>query len=164
MQVYASRTLRARRLATRGDETTIDPIDVCSCAALTLVPRVDALFGNPTRFACVALSGVALAAAGCAKDAPTGFGADCTDEVHVSATPGDTTLTVGQQYTAHVALSTCGGKFPITAALTWSAGDSVVAKVDAVTGVVTALSPGKSQIFASTLTNDRYSAGTVTVR
>lgn len=113
-------------------------------------------------FATIAAAAIALV--GCSSNSPTGFGAACTDEIRISPTPGDTTLSVGQQYTAHIALSTCGGKVPITAALTWSVEDSVVAKVDATNGVVTALSPGKSQIFATNLTKDRYSAGTLTVR
>jgi hypothetical protein len=88
----------------------------------------------------------------------------CTDELNVRPVPGDTTLSVGQQFTAHVLLSTCGGTRQVNDTFTWTSQDSAVARVDRLTGVATAVAPGRTSLMATSATYGALGGSSITVR
>lgn len=90
---------------------------------------------------------LALALAGC-DGAPFGP-TPCTLELRVEYTPSDTTVSTGSQFDATVALSSCGGREKLRDTFVWSSQDADVARVDALSGRVTAVSPGSTTIRAA---------------
>jgi hypothetical protein len=88
--------------------------------------------------------GVAVGGCGSSKAIVDG---QCLGDLSSVFTPNDTTISVGQQFTAHVALFACGSK---TAANTfsWASQDSTVVRVDMSTGVVTAVGKGNTRLTA----------------
>lgn len=90
---------------------------------------------------CAALSGCRSSTA-----APETY---CTVELGATFTPHDTTLSVGQRFTAAVALWTCGGKAPVKDTFTWASRDSAVATVEGQTGIVTAFGKGQTYLVAT---------------
>jgi hypothetical protein len=108
-------------------------------------------------------AGLALfgALAACSAIVPT---SDCADDLRLLPVPGDTTVAVGQQFTARLQLSTCGGRRQISDALEWSTLDSSVVKVDRKTGVVTGVTAGRTRLMATSATYGSLPAGYVTVR
>ena len=113
---------------------------------------------------------VGAAAASCLAACSSALGnlldTGCSDELRVQVAPGDTTLAVGGHFTAHVSLTTCGGRVPVAASFTWSVQDSTVARVNSLSGVVTAIAPGSSRVVATATGSSlgQFPAGTVTVR
>jgi hypothetical protein len=88
----------------------------------------------------------------------------CTDEVLVRPVPGDTTLSVGQQFTAHVFLSTCGGTRQLTDSFTWTSQDSTVARVDRFTGVAIGVASGRTRLLATGTAYGQVGGSSITVR
>ena len=80
----------------------------------------------------------------------------CTRELLVSLVPADTTIVVGESFTASVALSSCGGRQHLSDTFVWEARDSTVVSVNSATGRITGRSPGETWVYA---TGDSY--GTV---
>ena len=76
-------------------------------------------------------------------------GTDCTLELRVQYQPPDTTIIVGQSFTASVALSSCGGREKLSDNFAWHAQDSAVVVVDAVAGRVTGRAPGETRVDAT---------------
>ena len=92
---------------------------------------------------------------------------DCASDLRITPEPADTSLVVGQRFTADVHLYECHGQKELNAVLRWSAEDSTVVRVDSISGVVTARAPGRSTIFAqatNSVANGRYQGPIVTVR
>lgn len=89
-------------------------------------------------------------------------GANCTDELRVAIQPsGAQQIAIGASFTATVALSTCGGSKTVSDTFTWSARDTLVARVEPATGRVTGRSPGATSVDVR---GTRYGAlGTVPV-
>lgn len=73
----------------------------------------------------------------------------CTLELRPQYTPPDTTILVGQAFTASVRLSSCGGSRVVPDVFTWQSHDSSIARVDARTARVVARAPGQTLITAS---------------
>ncbi len=112
-----------------------------------------------TKFSVAFLAAV-MALSSCSK--PTA--SLCTDELRVRPVPGDTTLSVGQQLTAHVFLSTCGGRQQVNDTFTWTSRDSTVARVDRSTGVAIAVAPGSTRLIATSATHGALGGSLITVR
>lgn len=74
------------------------------------------------------------------------FTSDCADELSVHMDPSDTTIAVGQQFTEHVSLTTCGGTRRVADSFTWRSDDPTVVTVDRDTGLVTAIGVGQTSI------------------
>ncbi len=72
----------------------------------------------------------------------------CTDELRVHFTPADTSIVVGQGFTASVELATCGGAVGLSDVFMWQSENAAVATVDAQSGQVVARSPGETRIAA----------------
>ncbi len=66
-------------------------------------------------------------------------------EIHIS--PGDTTISVGQQFAAMVHLFGCHGTLPLTDTFTWHSQDTTVATVDSTSGIVTGVGHGHTLVF-----------------
>lgn len=73
----------------------------------------------------------------------------CTLELRPQYAPADTTIRVGQAFTASVRLSSCGGSRVLSDVFTWHSEDSSIARVDSRTGRVVARAPGETLITAS---------------
>ena len=73
----------------------------------------------------------------------------CTDELRVSVTPADTTIRIGESFTARVSLSTCADRVRLVDTLTFTSFDTGVATVEPVTGVVMGKAPGVAGIQIS---------------
>lgn len=108
----------------------------------------------------VASIAAAMALGSCSG--PTVFG--CTDELTFRPVPADTTLSVGQQLTAQVLLTTCGGRQQVNDSFIWTSRDSAVARVDKSTGVATAVAPGRTQLMATSGTYGVFFGSFITVR
>jgi hypothetical protein len=87
---------------------------------------------------------------GCRDRGPLGV---CTDELRVHFAPADTSILVGQGFTAAVQLATCGGAVRLSDAFLWQSENTAVATVDAQSGQVVARSPGDTRITAK---GERY--------
>ena len=81
----------------------------------------------------------------CRDRGPVGV---CTDELRVHFTPADTSIVVGQRFTASVRLATCGGAVGLSDVFMWQSENAAVATVDAQSGQVVAQSPGVARITA----------------
>jgi len=73
----------------------------------------------------------------------------CTLELRPQYAPADTTILVGQAFTASVRLSSCGGSRILSDVFTWQSQDSLIARVDSRTARVVARAPGETVITAS---------------
>lgn len=73
----------------------------------------------------------------------------CTRELLVSQVPADTTIVVGESFTASVALSSCGGRQHLSDTFVWEARDSTVVSVNSTTGRITGRSAGETWVDAS---------------
>jgi len=73
----------------------------------------------------------------------------CTLELRPQYAPADTTILVGQGFTASVRLSSCGGSRVFSDVFTWQSQDSSIARVDSRTARVVARAPGETLITAS---------------
>ena len=91
----------------------------------------------------IILPAVVLAA--CSERPPT----ICTEELRVQFTPNDTTITVGQSFTASVTLSSCGGALSLVDTFGWRSDDPAIATVDSVSGRVVGQLPGATRIQAN---------------
>ena len=74
---------------------------------------------------------------------------DCSSEINQKFLPSDTTITVGQQFTAQVVVTTCDGREILSANPTWHSQDPGVASVDSTNGRVTGKAAGQTSISAS---------------
>ena len=90
------------------------------------------------------------------------LGTACTDELRVDLQPaGEQQIAVGGGFSPRITLSTCGGRERLSDTFTWSARDTVVARVDPGTGRVTGRSPGSTAVDVR---GTRYGAvGTIPV-
>jgi len=70
----------------------------------------------------------------------------CTRELIVALHPRDTTITVGESFTASVGLATCGGRFAVSDTFVWRAQDSLIVAVDSAIGRITGRSPGETWV------------------
>jgi hypothetical protein len=77
----------------------------------------------------------------------------CTAELRVEITPGAQTLAVGESFTPTVKLTGCGGRLTLSDTVRWSAADSSVARVDAVSARTTGVRAGQTTVYARW---DRY--------
>lgn len=86
----------------------------------------------------------------------------CGDKLGWRAIPTDTTLRVGEQFTAGMEITTC---WRVSHPLYWSSNDSTIARVDPVTGVVQARSPGSTRLIAvDSILESAFAGTSVTVR
>jgi uncharacterized protein YjdB len=77
--------------------------------------------------------------------------------------PGDTTVKVGAQYTVTFRISECGGTAQLYKTPSWASEDTMVVRVDAQSGAVSAVGIGRSRLSVRTLEGGTFGAGTVTV-
>ena len=91
---------------------------------------------------------------------PTGH----CDALGIQIDPAQVTLTVGQQFTAHLTLRRCKNGAVIHDPQTWSSQDTTVARVNASNGVTTAVGVGETQLLVTTPTYGDYVGPRVTVR
>jgi uncharacterized protein YjdB len=73
---------------------------------------------------------------------------DCTMELVAVYTPSTKTLIVGESFTPSLVLFGCGGHLTYSDTFQWSASDSTIVRVDAMTGTTTGLRSGAARIFA----------------
>ena len=76
-------------------------------------------------------------------------GVVCPADLRVKFTPTDTTIAVGQHFTAHVALSGCGGTQTLVDEITWTSQNPGVASAQQTTGFVTGVAAGATPILAT---------------
>ncbi len=88
----------------------------------------------------------AVATFGCAEGV-------CTLELTVFLAPRDTTITVGESFKPRLSLSGCGGRKQFSDQVTWRSENVAVAPVDSVTGRITGVAPGETEVRA---TGERY--------
>ncbi len=70
----------------------------------------------------------------------------CTQEYTTVLGPGDTTIAVGQSFTARGKALTCGGRQQIQTTFVWAATDSGIVRVDSLTGQITGASVGRTSV------------------
>lgn len=74
---------------------------------------------------------------------------DCTDELGFQFSPHDTTIGVGEQFTAQLTFWGCGGRERLADSISFVSSDVSVAVVGATTGTVTGAHRGTATITAS---------------
>lgn len=90
----------------------------------------------------------------------TGVGCDAT--LMTSVQPTDTTIAVGQSFTARMTELTCRGTKAVTEEFSFASSDTTVAAVDSVSGIVRARAPGMATVTISASVT--HSRGTVHVQ
>jgi hypothetical protein len=73
----------------------------------------------------------------------------CAADLRFTFSPLDTTISIGQHFPAHVAISGCSGTDPLTDVITWRSDDSTVVSVDKTTGVASGVSVGQTNLWAT---------------
>ena len=73
----------------------------------------------------------------------------CPADLRIAWSPQDTTIAVGQMFTAKLALFACAGTKRLTDTITWRAQDTTVAAVDSTSGLVRGVRPGRTIVFGS---------------
>jgi hypothetical protein len=87
--------------------------------------------------------GIAVGAAACGKEV-------CPVELEIGVTPHDTTITIGQSFTAKLlSITTCPSVDTTVVAAHWKASDTLVVNLDTLTGRVTGRSPGNASVVSS---------------
>ncbi len=86
----------------------------------------------------------------------------CDTVLGIRVQPRDTTIFVGQQFTAGMQLTNCGGTQVIAATFRFSTSDSSVATVDSLSGLVTGRSSGLATILI--IPKGEYSSSSGTTR
>jgi hypothetical protein len=81
--------------------------------------------------------------------------AGCTSDLRLLRSPVDTTVRVGQSFTASVGYLGCGGRKVLRDVVTYSSTDEAVLVVNETTGRVTAVGAGSAQIIGR---GERYGA------
>ena len=76
-------------------------------------------------------------------------GPDCTDELRISIAPTARTIAVAESFTPSVRLASCGGRERLSDTFRWRASDTLVVRVDSVTGRITGRSPGVVRVEVS---------------
>ena len=70
----------------------------------------------------------------------------CTMELGIELTPPTQALAVGQSFTPTVRLIGCGGQLTLSDTIRWSADDPAIVRVDAVSGLTTAIGVGQTVV------------------
>jgi hypothetical protein len=89
-----------------------------------------------------------LCAVAACRDEPS-IPPNCTQELRILLAPRETTLAVGQSFTAILELSTCGGFVKLSDSFAWSARNPAVADVDPRLRRITAKAQGVTSIDVS---------------
>ena len=108
----------------------------------TKIRRLLRLHASPDRVAAAAVLVTVLPA--CSIFGPRA----CTDELVTQVDPRTRTVQVGATYTATASAWTCGGKERLPDEWRYYAEDSTIARVDSITGRVTARAAGATAIRA----------------
>ena len=103
-------------------------------------------------------TGVALAL-GCSATEPV-----CPADLERRVTPATASLAVGERRTVQGQFLGCGGTERLTDVIRWSVADSTVARVDAVTGEVTARAVGTTVVQGTGQQYGPLPSITITVR
>lgn len=74
--------------------------------------------------------------------------ADCTDELGINLSPREKTIAAGQTFTPSLELTSCGGRKRWRPTVVWLTPDSVVVRVDSITGRITGRAQGSAQVTA----------------
>lgn len=85
---------------------------------------------------------------GCSLIAPCG-----TDDLSFRVVPTSQAVTIGESFTPSAEFRGCRGRKHLDDALTWSATDTTVVRVDSVSGRVTGRAAGVTQVLAR---GDKY--------
>jgi len=91
---------------------------------------------------------VSLAFLGASTSCMQLVGNDC-DALGWDPTPRDTTVFVGQQFTATIRVLHCGDQRELHPTLTWASMDSLVVRVNPQTGVVKAVGVGTARLVVN---------------
>lgn len=70
----------------------------------------------------------------------------CTLELTATLNPTSMSLAVGERFTPSMTLSSCGGRIPVNATITWFASDTTIVSVNPTTGETTALKIGSTYV------------------
>jgi uncharacterized protein YjdB len=73
----------------------------------------------------------------------------CSSQINQKFLPADTTIGVGEQFTAQVLVTTCDGRQILNSSPTWHSTDPAIASVDSLTGRVTGDGQGQTTITAT---------------
>lgn len=90
------------------------------------------------------LSAAALLLSGCDLPLPV----DCPADIGWEVSPQQRTVQVGQSFTAEAFVLSCGGRDRERASVVWRSSDPMVAQVDSVSGRVSGVAPGSTQVEA----------------
>lgn len=90
------------------------------------------------------LSAAALLVGGCDLILP----ADCPTDIGWEVRPQQRTVRVGESFTAEAFVLRCGGRDRERARVVWRSADPMVAQVDSVSGRVSGVAPGNTQVEA----------------
>ena len=101
------------------------------------------------RFQLLAFALTFLSVSACTDIPGLPGGGVCTLELRIHFTPPDTSIRVGEDFRASVALSSCGGSQQLRDVITWRSEDPLIATVDAATGRVVARGAGQTRIAAT---------------
>lgn len=85
------------------------------------------------------------------------------DALLVEPVPGDTTVTVGSHFTAHMSVFACGHNL-VDDTYAWASEDTTVLTVDRVTALVRAVGVGRTRLIAIGSSGGQLPAGIISVR
>lgn len=89
---------------------------------------------------------------------------ECTAELRVRTTPGDTIIRVGETFMPAVQMFSCGGHVQLSDTFTWRSRDPGMVQVDAATGRAVGLAPGETSIEVTGRTYGTFEVTRVRVR
>ncbi len=70
------------------------------------------------------------------------------DPARVSVSPTSRSMNVGEQFTPTVTAAVCGGTQPYPFVGLYTSANAAVARVDSTRGIITAVAPGETYVFA----------------
>jgi len=89
---------------------------------------------------------------------------NCTDELGMRVQPVDPVVRPGESFVATLELTSCGGRKRWRPTVVWRAADTLVVRVDSLTGRVTGRGIGATEVMPSERRADGYEVSYVPVR
>ena len=88
----------------------------------------------------------------------------CNADLQQDLNPTERTITVGESFTPSARFLGCSGTEPLADEITWSASDTAIVRVDALSGRTTGVGLGRATVVPSGRRYGRLNAVRVTVR
>jgi hypothetical protein len=119
--------------------------------------------GGSMSFRSAVFAVCAALVSGCSVVAPGVFA--CTDDLTYRMSPTAQTIAVGESFTPQAEFRGCGGSKPLDDEFSWSSSDTLIVRVEALTGRVTGRAAGSAIVEARGSRYGRLPLGvSVTVR